>query len=39
MEVEYMCQSVKGRKHVVNVDKFYMSIPLAYSLLNKGVYL
>ena len=37
--VETLCADINGLNHVVYVDKFYTSVPLAYSLLKNGTYL
>ena len=37
--VETLCKDVTGKNHIVYVDKFYTSIPLALSLLKKKIYL
>ena len=37
--VETLCKGVAGKDHIVYVDKFYTSIPLALSLLKKKTYL
>ena len=37
--VETLCKDETGKTHIVYVDKFYTSIPLALSLLKKKIYL
>ena len=37
--VEDLCKDIGGRHHVVFVDKYYTSIPLAQSLLEKKTYI
>ena len=37
--VEDLCEDIQGRNHIVFVDKYYTSIPLAQSLLKKKTYI
>ena len=37
--VENLTENIEGRNHVVFVNKFYTSVPLALSLLERNTYL